>query len=510
MENRSNNTRITKNTIFLNIRMLFVMGVTLYTSRVILKVLGVEDYGIYNVIGGMVGMLAFFTSSLSNATQRFLSIELGREDEKGARRVFNQSLLLYAAIGLVFLVISESVGLWYLWNKMVVPPSRMEAATWIFHISVFTLFLGIIQVPYLAAIVARERMKFYAYLGIFDVIARLLMIFMLQWIKGYDKLVLYGLMMGGVQLLTILFYIRYCVKHFPECSFMFFWDRRLVREIGSFIGYNLFGCFAWSAGVSGSNLVLNLFFGPAVNAARGIAMQVNAAVVRFTDSIMTAIKPQIIKSYAQGEINYMTQLICYSSKYAFWLMLLLSLPVFFNTSYILALWLTEVPDYSVIFIRLLLVEQVISVLIPPLWIAANATGKIKNQQFYGRMFTLMALPVSYMLLRFGVFTSPTVVFWTLIIAQTGYWGYCFYDIHRQLGLTPAYYFQSVIIPGLKVLLVTVLLLILCGYFLPYGFHRLLLLTLLSMFSIGTVAYLWGIEEIERQYVRKLILKYIHV
>lgn len=503
IEIQNKNKRIAKNTGFLYIRMLLVMVVTLYTSRIVLDVLGIEDYGLYNVIGGMISMLAFFTSSLSNATQRFLSVELGRGNETGAKQIFNQSLLLYIVIGVLTVLISECIGLWYIEHKMVIPQGRMDAAISVFHISIFTLFLGIIQVPYLSAIVAREHMNFYAYLGIFEVIAQLASVFLLQHI-GYDRLVFYSLMLAIIQLLTLLSYMSYCIKHFVECSLSFYWDWVTVGEIGRFIGYNLFGGFAWSAGIMGSNLVLNLFFGPVINAARGIAAQVNAAVMRFTESIMTAFKPQIIKSYVQGDMNYMIQLIECSSKYSLWLMLMLSLPVFFNTPYILDLWLKEVPDYTVIFIRLLLVEGVMSVLIPPLWIAANATGKIKAQQLYGRMFTLIALPASYLLLRFDVFTSPTVVFWVFIVTRFGYLAYCFYDIHRQIGITLGYYFRQVILPGIKVLIVSALLLSLGSYFLSYGIARLLIMSVTTVFSTLIVAYVWGMNHTERMYVHKFI------
>lgn len=502
-----NNKRIARNTAFLYIRMLVVMVVALYMSRVVLKVLGIEDYGIYNVIGGMVNMLAFFPSSLSNATQRFLNIELGRDDIIGARRIFNQSLLLYIVVGLLLVLICESAGLWYLEHKMVIPPSRMRAAINILHISVFTVFLGIIQVPYHSAIVAREQMSFYAYLGIFEVLISLCLVILLQWISA-DKLVVYGIMMGLVQFSKFLLYRSYCKKHFPECSFMFYWNWNSVRETMRFIGYNIFGCFAWSVGVSGSNILLNRFYGPVVNAARGIAVQVEGAIVSFTDGIMTAVKPQIIKSYAQGNSHYMFQLLGYSSKYAFWMMTLLSLPICFNTSHILALWLTEVPDYSVAFIQLLLVKQIISVLIPSLWITANATGKIKNQQLYGRMFTLSALPMSYLLLRYGIVASPTIVFWILVTTEIGYWVYCVYDIHRQTGMTFKYYFQQIILPGFKVLSVSVAILAVVGCFLPCGWPRLLILTGLNVLSVAVTAYLWGMGNDERQCIHKIISNYL--
>ena len=503
-----NNKRIAKNTAMLYIRMLLIMAVTLYTSRVVLEVLGVEDFGIYNVVGGVVSMLAFFTSSLSNATQRFLSIQLGRENIVEARKVFNQSLFLYLGIACIILLLAETIGLWFVSEKLVISPERKFAAQCVYQFSLLNILLSILQVPYISAIIAREKMSFYAYLGIFDVVSRLLVVYLLLYIQYYDHLILYAGTLSIVQIVLFLIYMTYCRIHFPECRLFRFWNWELVRSISKFIGYNVFGCFAWSAGVQGTNIVLNLFFGPTVNAARAISVQVNAAVVRFTESITTAIKPQIIKSYALGDKEYMFRLLEYSSKFGFIFMLIISMPILFYTDYILKLWLVNVPEYASIFVQLMIVESLIGVFIPPLWIMANATGNIKRSQVYGRMFTLAALPISYVILRFNMVESPIVVFVVLIFMQVGYWLYSVYDMHLQLGLDIYNYFKKVMYPIMKVLILG--LIILMGIFniLSNGFVDLCIFTVLSVFLIVLVSYFTVMSRKEQTYVMKFIRRRI--
>ena len=503
-----NNKRIAKNTAMLYIRMLLIMVVTLYTSRVVLEVLGVEDFGIYNVVGGVVSMLAFFTSSLSNATQRFLSIQLGRENIVEARKVFNQSLFLYLGITCIILLLAETIGLWFVAEKLVISPERKFAAQCVYQFSLLNILLNILQVPYISAIIAREKMSFYAYLGIFDVVSRLLVVYLLLYIQHYDHLILYAGTLSIVQIVLSLIYITYCRIHFPECRLFCFWNWNLVRSMGKFIGYNLFGCFAWSAGVQGTNIVLNLFFGPTVNAARAISVQMNAAVVRFTESIITAIKPQIIKSYALGDREYMFRLLEYSSKFGFIFMLIISMPILFYTDYILKFWLVNVPEYASIFVQLMIVESLIGVFIPPLWIMANATGNIKRSQVYGRIFTLAAFPISYVILRFDIVDSPIVVFVVLIFMQIGYWLYSVYDIHLQLGLNLLDYFRKTILPIIGVLIVTIFILLFVAEFLEDKIFDIFLFVLFSTILIIVTACFIVMNSKERRCVISQIRIYL--
>lgn len=443
-DNAANSKRIAKNTAMLYVRMFVLMIVSLYTSRVVLNALGVEDFGIYNVVAGFVSILAFFTSSLSNASQRYLSIGLGKDDIEATRVAFRQSHSLMLLFSAGALVLGETVGLWFVCNKLVIPPSRLTAALWIFQFALVSTVCSVVQVSFTAAIVAREKMGMYAYLGIFEAVARLAIAFALQWAASVDHLILYGCLTALVSVITLAFHMVYCYRQFPETSCRTCWRKKLVKEMGAFISANLFGCFAWSAGVQGTNVILNLFFGPVVNAARGIAVQVNSVVVRFTENVMTAMKPQIIKSYASGDMDYMKMLILRSSKYMALLAAFIAMPIMFEARFVLGIWLGQVPDYTVAFVRLVLIEQLISVLVPPLWIAANATGDIKRNQVYGRMFTLAALPVSYVLLL--VVRNPMVPMVVLIASTFCYWLYNLYDIKRQIGLDVPDYFRSAIRP----------------------------------------------------------------
>lgn len=440
-----NNKRIAKNTLFLYIRMLLIMGVSLYTSRVVLRVLGVEDFGIYNVVGGVVSIMSFFVSSLSNVSQRYMNIGLGKQDLQETEYAFRQSFTLMCLLSVILLLLGETLGLWFVCNKLVVPPERLEAAVWVYQFSLISILSAINQVPLIGAIVAHERMNMYAYLGLFEVCARLLTVYLLEAVGTFDSLILYGMLTALISVITWSFYAIYCVRVFSECKLRLYWDHSLVNGMSRFIGQNLFGCFAWSAGVQGTNILLNLFFGPTVNAARAVSVQVSTVVTRFTENIMTAVKPQIIKSYASGDHEYMIILIEKSSKYAYFLAAILAIPVMVEIEFILGIWLGQVPEYTISFTRLVLCESLIGVFIPPLWIAANATGGIKNSQVYGRMFTLAILPISYLLLRLNA--DPLIPFVVAVFANVGYWLYCLYDIHKQIQLNISRYLQEVVKPA---------------------------------------------------------------
>ncbi len=501
-DNSSNNKRIAKNTLMLYVRMFILMLVSLYTSRVVLNALGVEDFGINNVVAGFVAILAFFTSSLSNASQRYLSIGLGKEDLSETTVAFKQGFTLMLIFSLAVLVLGETVGLWFVSNKLVIPSNRVSAALWIYQFALISTICSINQVTFMAAIVAREKMGVYAYLGIFEAVARLAIAFMLQWFTNVDHLILFGFLTAVVSILTFIFHISYCVLKFPEAKCQVCWHKRLVKEMSGFISANLFGCFAWAAGVQGINIILNMFFGPVVNAARGIAVQINGVVSRFTENVMTAMKPQIIKSYAGGELDYMKMLIEKSTKYMAILAAFLAIPIMFEAKFVLQLWLGQVPDYTVVFIRLVLIEQMIWALVPPLWIAANATGEIKKNQVYGRIFLLAALPVSYGLLC--VVNNPVVPMVVLIISDAGYWLYCLYDIHNQISLDITRYFKKSIMPPF--IFVIVLVGINSVALLLYGTDNLVRLSIVvsaTIVSGGAVCYC-VLEKEEKNFVKTFI------
>ena len=499
-----NNKRIAKNTLFLYARMLLIMAVTLYTSRVVLRVLGVEDFGIYNVVGGVVSILGFFISSLSNVTQRYMNIGLGKQDLLETEHAFRQSVTLMVVLSIIVLLFGETLGLWFVYHQLVIPAERLQAAVWVYQFSLISIISAINQVPLMGAIVAHERMSIYAYLGLFEAISRLIIVLLLGFWNSIDSLFLYGMLTTLVSLSVWSLYAIYCVRSFSECRFCFYWNRSLVKEMSRFIGQNLFGCFAWSAGVQGTNILLNLFFGPTVNAARAISVQVSTVVNRFTENIMTAVKPQIIKSYASGDKDYMITLILKSSKYAYFLAAIIAIPIMVEIKFVLKLWLGQVPEYTVSFTRLVLCESLIGVFIPSLWIAANATGRIKNSQVYGRLFTLSILPISYLLLR--IQERPALPFLIAILANIGYWTYCLFDIHKQIQLDIRIYVKEVVRPAI-ILSMTLISIGLTLMFIisEESFTRFIIVIIFTLSTGGCIIYLLLGKE-ERIIIHRMIGK----
>lgn len=446
----SNNKRIAKNTFFLYFRMILKLFVSLYTSRVVLEVLGVEDFGIYNLIAGFVSLFVFFSSSLTNVFQRYLNIGLGASDYEQTRLYFSQSVTILLVLSILIILLGETVGIWFVKNHLVIPVERLYSALWVYQISIVMIVLQLVQVIFISAIIANESMGVYAYLGVFDVLAKLCVVYLIQSIN-YDALIVYAMLLLAISVFIFGIYLIYCVKKYPEVSFKLCFNKTLLKDMSRFVGYNLFGCFAWSASYQGVNIILNMFFGPVVNAARGIATQVTTALNGFIDGIITAFKPQIIKSYANNDNEYMISLFEKSSKYSFWMTLLLSVPIIVNAKYILCLWLKDVPDYSIVFVQLSLVDIMIASLGQPIWILAMATGKIKNNQVWGRMFNLLSLPLSIIILY--IYENVYIPMVIIIIMQFLYVIYSYLDIRNQVKLHTFQYFKNVVLPCLVVLLI---------------------------------------------------------
>lgn len=399
--------RIAKNTIMLYIRMSLILAVTFYTSRIILNILGVEDFGIYNVVGGIVLMFAFLNGAMSQSTQRFLSFEVGRQDWQQLRKIFSLSVTLHIGIALIILLLAETLGLWFLNAKMNIPPTRMEAARWVYHFSVFSFMVSVAQVPYNALIIAHERMHVYAYISIAEVLLKLLVVFVLSWIS-YDKLKAYALLVFGVTVLVALIYRFYCAWKFGECRYRFIWDKALYKELTNFAGWSMFGTLAWLFKSQGLNLVLNIFFGPLLNAAYGIANQVNTAINSFVLNFTTAVNPQIVKSYAIKEMDYMRSLLFRGSKFSYFLLLFFVLPLLFETEFILRIWLKVVPDYAIVFTRLVLINTLLESFTYVMGASIQATGKIKLYQVLVGSTILLNLPLSYLFLKWQY--TPSVIF----------------------------------------------------------------------------------------------------
>lgn len=347
-EQAENTKRIAKNTLMLYVRMLFGMVVSLYTSRMVLQALGVEDYGIYNVVGGVVAMFSMISSSLSSSVSRFLTFELGKGNLEGLKRVFSTSLSIHVVLALAFILLGETLGLWFLNTHMTIPENRLSAANWVFHASVFTFVINLLSVPFSASIVSHERMSAFAYIGILDIILRLLIVLFIAYSGwNFDRLIVYALLLVVVVCIMQAIYWNYCTRNFEECKFGLSFDVNYWKEMSSFAGWNFIGCTAGLLKDQGVNILLNLFIGPIINAARGIANTVNNVLASFSGNFMTALNPQITKSYAAGNYDYMYSLVERGSRFSYYILLLFALPMLFETEFVLTLWLKHYPEHTV-------------------------------------------------------------------------------------------------------------------------------------------------------------------
>ncbi len=443
----ANNKRIAKNTLLLYSRMLLIMAVTLYTSRVVLATLGVEDFGIYNVVGGVVAMFGVISGSLSAAISRFITYELGKGNKDRLRIVFSSSVLIQTGLALVIFILAEFAGVWFLNNKMNIPSERLDAANWVLQCSIFTFMVNLISVPYNAAIIAHERMKAFAYVSILEAVLKLVVVFVL-YISLFDKLKIYAVLLVSVAITIRFIYGYYCKKRFEECTFHFVYDKNVLKDIGGFAGWNFIGSSSGILRDQGGNILINMFCGPAVNAARGIASQVHTAVYGFITNFMTALNPQITKSYAVGNREYLMFLLFQGARFSFYLLLLLSLPIILNTHYILDLWLTTVPEHTVNFVRLVLIFALSESISQPLITAQNATGKIRNYQLVVGGMQMLNLPFSYLLLHIG-FIPECVLVVSVVISQC-----CLavrlFMLRRTIGLSARRFVKKVYVNALCV------------------------------------------------------------
>lgn len=501
----SNNKRIAKNTIFLYMRMLLIMAVTLYTSRVILQTLGVEDFGIYNVVGGLATSFVFFSSSLSNATQRFLNIELGKNNIQGVNRIFSLSILIYALIVLFVVIIAECVGIWLLNHKLVIPFERLSAANWVFHTTIIGLAITLIGSVFDSVLIARENMKIYAYISVVEVFLKLFIVYTLSW-GDFDKLKLYAILFLLSHLLIKSILVFYCIRKYPECKFRYTWDISLFGDMFRFVGWNGLGTAVWMINEQGINVLMNMFFGPVVNAARGVSAQVGAAVNNFSNNFFTAVRPQIVKSYAGGDYGYFTKLINLSSKYSFFLIWLLCLPIIMRSEAILYLWLGEVPDYASEFVQWILYYNCVNVLTSPFWCGVQAIGKLKKYILVGSLVFLSAFPISYVFLKFGY--NSIVVFQILTIVRTIYL-FVTISVFCQLVNFPIIdYLIQVIYPIIKVFLLSGVLSIFFSPYIGSDLWGIFLMTILCIIITIFIIYMFGVSKEEQNFLVNKLQKII--
>lgn len=492
-----NNKRIAKNTLLLYFRMLLTMAISLYTSRVVLHVLGVEDFGIYNVVGGVVAMFSVISGSLSAAISRFITYELGKGDKEKLVRIFSSSVTIQLGLGLVIIILAEVIGVWFLNEKMSIPENRMYAANWVFQLSILTFVINLISVPYNAAIIAHEKMSAFAYISILEVVAKLIIVYMLL-LSPIDKLIFYAILMASVALIIRFVYGFYCKRNFEECTYHFILDKELLKKMFGFAGWNFIGASSAVLRDQGGNIVINLFCGPAVNAARGIAYQVNNAISGFVNNFMTALNPQITKSYAAGEKEYMMTLIYQGARLSFYILLILSLPVIVNAHYILTLWLKIVPEHTTLFVQLVLIFAMSESISNPLITAMLATGKIRNYQIVVGGLQMMNLPISYVLLRYGCIPE-TVLIVAICISQC-----CLaarlYMLRGMIGLSVRKYMSKVYLNVFSVTILSAIIPCVSSYYLNETFINFIIICTISVICTFTVIYFIGCNRKERQFI----------
>lgn len=505
MTSSENNRRLAKNTAVLYCRMLFLMIVSLYTSRVVLNTLGVEDFGIYGVVGGLVAMASLITSSLSSSTTRFITIAIGKNDNRELAEIFSTSITIQLALIIIVVLIAETVGFWFLVDKMVIPQDRMSAAVWVYQVSIVSFCLSILMVPFNSLIIAHERMSAFAYISVYDAACKLIIAYLIT-VAPIDRLIWYSLLILAVSVSTQLIYFVYCRQNFTEGRYTLSFNREKLKSMFSFAGWNFVGSTAAILRDQGGNLIINLFSGPSVNAARAIALQVNGTVSGFVTNFQTALNPQITKSYAAGQLDYTRALIQKGACYSYYILLLLVLPVIIKAHYILELWLGIVPEHAVAFLRLVILFTLCEVISGPLITAMLATGRIRNYQLFVGGLNLLNLPVSYIFLCNGY--PPESVLIVALVISVGCLMARLIMLRTMIRLSIRVFSREVLF---KIIIVTIFSSVVpftLSLYIPDSFLYFVFFVLLSILNTGIAIYFVGISRQEREYVRAKFKQFI--
>ena len=505
MSNSDNNKRIAKNSIFMSIRMVIVLAITLYTSRIILRVLGIENYGVYNVVAGFVTMFGFFNSSLANGIQRFFNFELGKNGTEGARKVYNTALLIQLLLALIIIIPTEIIGTWYLHNKMVIPEGRMFAAEWIFQLSLITFVLHIIQVPYSAAVMAHERMNFYAIVSVLNVFINLGAVFVIPLLKG-DALILYGILTTFVALFTLLTYILYAKKHFKEITIEKKFYHTTFKEMLSFSGWNIFGTLGQMMKNQGVNLILNFFFGPVVNAARGIANQVNSGLQNFVSNITIPVRPQVVQSYSKGDVQRSLNLTYTISKLSCFLLLTMSLPILLEVDYVLQIWLGDnIPQYTAAFIIIIILNSFLNNLNAAISGIVHATGKMRTYQLCGGTISLVSVIIVYIAML--IWRTPTfalIVLMIMDLVREIAALFILKSIVKEFSLKT--YVYKVAIPLFFIGTMAMIPPIGLHYYMSEGLTRFCVVSITSIATTCGCIYYAGLDSSEKRIVKQITSK----
>lgn len=477
------------------------MAVSLFTSRVVLNTLGVEDYGIYNVVGGIVMIFSVISGSLASSVSRFITYELGHGDMDRLRRIFSTSVNIQAGIAIIIIIFSEIFGIWFLNTRMNIPAERLAAANWVLQCSIVSFAIGLVSVPYNACIVAHEKMSAFAYISILEVSLKLAVVYAL-YMSPYDKLVTYAILLVAVSIVIRMTYGLYCKRHFEESRYCWVYDKPLIREMTGFAGWNFFGNGAYMLNVQGVDMLINIFFGVTLNAARGIASQVQGAVMQFVNNFTVAVNPQITKSYAAGDMDYMHRLICRGTRFAYLLMFMFVVPIFCESDYLLHLWLKTVPEHAPLFVRLALFGSLMTLLGNAMLTGIMATGNIRQYQLWVTLVGCLVFPLSWVAFRMGMPAASTYVIYIVV-----YFLLVFVRLRIARGLLRfpvGLFMRDVMLRILVVSLPAFVAPMAVVYVMPSGFLRLCVTCVTSLLWVGGLVYVFGLTRSERSLIASKI------
>ena len=501
----SSNKRIAVNTLLLYLRMFITLGIGLYTSRIVLKVLGFEDYGLNNVVGGIIAMFAFINNAMINSTSRFLTYAIGEKNDRSVNDVFCASIYIHFLIAILLIILGETIGLWFLDNKIVIPEGRSFAARWLYQLSILSAVVQVVSVPYNAAIIAYEKMSAFAYLSILDASLKLVIVLLLQF-TPYDKLIVYASLLCAISILDRIIYGIYCKRNFDTCLFHIKWNQNLFKRMLAFAGWSTFGNFSFLFYTHGLNIILNLFGGTVVNAARGIAVQVEGVLRQFFINVQTAINPQIIKSYAQNDFDRTKMLMFASSKYCAFLFFFIALPIMIETPFILRLWLENYPEHTINFIRLTLLISMFDILINPLFTVNVASGKIRDYQLGFCSVTFLFMPIVYFATKYtGV---PEIVFATTIIMNSVALIVRLIVTKRKLTFSYREYLKNVVFRLMLIFVISSGVMLYISNNLNENIFRLVVTIGCSSILLSILIYSIGLNCSERFFVKNKIKQFL--
>ena len=501
-----NNKRIARNTMILYVRMFVMMFISFFTTRIVLNALGVDDYGINNVVGGLVAMFSLLSGSLTSASSRFITFALGKGDLGEQKKVFATTINIHLILAVVVLLALELVGVWFLNHKMNIAPDRLYAANWVLQSSVVVFVLGILSVPYNSAIIAHERMSAFAWVTLIDAFFKLIVAYVIYSYAG-DRLILYALLLIVPSIFNLVSYYWYCRRNFEECHYSFMWDKATFREMLGFSVWNFIGCSAAVLKDQGVNILINLFFSTVVNAARGVAMRINSIVNQFTSNFTMAINPQITKYYASGDLPRMHRLVFYGTRMSYYLFMFIAIPVFFEIDAVLLVWLGQVPEHTVLFARLILILTLTEILSRMLITAQNATGRIRNYQLVVGGLLLLNFPLSYVALKLGYSPESTVVVGiivSLICLVARLW-----FLRTSVSLRVRDFVSQVLVNVVVVTLLSSVVPAVCYYFIEHHIIRFFAVCVSSVVMSAVVIYFVGCNSWERDMLRGYIVKFMN-